>query len=290
MGCSWEIGRITPESALFREQSAACDARLYLWTRAFLAEAGARRSSPGVSRRITNNHAPRVRRVYVGQQFANPAIPAAPLTFYAPSGPRLQQPSYLAPQLPPTADKSQQAQALASAIQRIRTLHHQDFPAMQKLVVPYPPRPDHAVILRRRMNDALERVSIFRRSTRKAAKAAAVLATQMECNELEAASQAQYVAVQQEIDELWQRLRTNDPDVLLAVLSHAFQNSGAQAAPLGVCGMQKFSWRFRARSSHSAGAASHDHRGGQPLPQKVHQGGDGRSVQAARGGSCSRNS
>ena len=28
--------------------------------------------------------------------------------------------------------------------------------------------------------------------------------------------------------------RTNDPDVLLAVLSHAFQNSGAQAAPLSV--------------------------------------------------------
>jgi hypothetical protein len=56
----------------------------------------------------------------------------------------------------------------------------------------------------------------------------------MECNELEAASQAQYVAVQQEIGELWQRLSTNDPDVLLAVLSHAFQNSGAQAAALGV--------------------------------------------------------
>jgi hypothetical protein len=183
---------------------------------------------------LRTNHGPRVRRVYVGQQFANPAIPATPLTFYAPSRPRLQQPSYLAPQLPPTADKAQQAQALASAIQRIRTLHHQDLPAVQKLVVPYPPRPDHAVVLRRRMNDALERVSIFRRSTRKAAKAAAVLATQMECNELEAASQAQYVAVQQEIGELWQRLSTNDPDVLLAVLSHAFQNSGAQAAPLGV--------------------------------------------------------
>jgi hypothetical protein len=112
---------------------------------------------------LRTNHGPRVRRVYVGQQFANPAIPATPMTFYAPSRPRLQQPSYLAPQLPPTADKAQQAQALASAIQRIRTLHHQDFPAVQKLVVPYPPRPDHAVILRRRMNDALERLSIFRR-------------------------------------------------------------------------------------------------------------------------------
>jgi hypothetical protein len=84
------------------------------------------------------------------------------------------------------------------------------------------------------MSDALARVSIFRRSTRKAATAAAVLATQMECNELEAANHAQHVAVQQEIDQLWQRLITNDPDVVLAVLSHVFPNSTANAAPLGV--------------------------------------------------------
>ena len=177
---------------------------------------------------------PAPRDVYVGQQFANPAIPAAPLTFYTPSRARREHPSYLAPQLPPTADKAQQAQALASAIQGIRTLHHQEFPPVQKAVLPYPPRPDHAAILSRRMNDALARVSIFRRSTRKAAKAAAVLATRMECSELEAASQAQYVAVQQEIDTLWQRLITNDSDVVLAVLSHEFQNSSAHAAPLGV--------------------------------------------------------
>jgi hypothetical protein len=105
---------------------------------------------------------------------------------------------------------------------------------VQRRVVPYPSRPDHAVILRRRTNDALARVSIFRRSTRKAAKAAALLATRMECNELDTARQAQYVAVQQEIDELWQRLMNNDPDVVLAVLRHALQNSGAHAAPLGV--------------------------------------------------------
>jgi hypothetical protein len=140
----------------------------------------------------------------------------------------------LAAQLPPTADKTQQAHAFASAIESIRKLHHQDFPAVERLVVPYPPRPDHGAILSRRMSDALARVSVFRRSTRKAAKAAAVLATQMECSELEAANQAQYVAVQQEIDQLWQRLITNDPDVVLAVLSHAFQNSSAHAAPLGV--------------------------------------------------------
>jgi hypothetical protein len=176
----------------------------------------------------------RARSVYVGQQFANRAAPAPPFTFYVPSGPRRQQPSYLAPQLPPTAHKAQQAQALASAIEGIRKLHHQDFPPVQRLVLPYPSRPDHAAILGRRMNDALVRVSIFRRSTRKAATAAAVLATRMECDELEAASQAQHAAVQQEIDRLWQRLITNDSAVVLAVLSQTFQNSSVHAAPLGV--------------------------------------------------------
>ena len=183
---------------------------------------------------LQTNRGARSPRVYVGQQFANPAIPGAPLTFYTPSRAHREPPSYLAPQMPPTADKAQQAQAIASAIQGIRTLHHREFPLVQRLVVPYPPRPDHAAILQRRMNDALARVSIFRRSTRKAAEAAAALATRMECSELEAAGEARYRAAQQETDKLWQRLITNDPDVILAVLSHAFQNSSVHAAPLGV--------------------------------------------------------
>ena len=181
---------------------------------------------------LQTNLGPRAQLVQVGQQFANPAI-RTPQTFYAPSGPHFQ-PSYMAPQLPPTADKAQQAQALASAIKGIRTLHHQDFPLVQRRVVPYPSRPDHAAILRRRMNDALAGVSIFRRSTRQAAKAAAVLATRMECDEREAADKAQHVAVQQEIDQLWQRLTTSDADVLLAVLSHVFLNSSVHASPLGI--------------------------------------------------------
>ena len=183
---------------------------------------------------LQTKRGPRAPDVYVGQQFANPAIPPTPLTFYTPSRARREQPTYLAPQLPPTADKAQQAHALASAIQGIRELHHREFPPVQRLVVPYPPRPDHAAILQRRMNDALARVSIFRRSTRKAAQAAAVLATRMECNEREAEGQAQHVAVQQETDELWQRLIASDPDVVLAVLSHEFQNSSASVVPLSV--------------------------------------------------------
>jgi hypothetical protein len=195
--------------------------------------------APGVPIEVSRdgldiNLGPRARRVYVGQQFASFAIPGAPMAFYVPTRARREHLSYLAPRLPPDADKAQQAQALVSAIEAIRKLHHQDYPAVQRRILPYPPRPDHAAILSRHMNDALARVSVFRRSTRKAAKAAAVLATQMECDELQAASQAQYVAVQQEIDQLWQRLITNDSDVVLAVLSHAFQTSAANAAPLGV--------------------------------------------------------
>jgi len=84
------------------------------------------------------------------------------------------------------------------------------------------------------MNDALARVSVFRRSTRKAAKAAAVLATRMECDDEEAASHARYAVIQQEIDQLWERLTANDADVVLAVLNHSFRNSSAHAAPLAV--------------------------------------------------------
>jgi hypothetical protein len=97
---------------------------------------------------LQTNRGPRAQLVYVGQQFANPAIPAAPLTFYTPSRVRREQPSYLVPQLSPTADKAQQARALASAIQGIRRLHHREFPLAQRLVMTYPPRPDHAAILR----------------------------------------------------------------------------------------------------------------------------------------------
>jgi hypothetical protein len=183
---------------------------------------------------LQTNRGPDAPDVYVGKQFANSALRVTPLTFYQPSRARREQPSYLALQLPPTVDKAQQSQALASAIQGIRELHHREFPRVQRLVVPPPPRPDHAAILQRRMNDALARVSIFRRSTRKAAQAAAVLATRMECEELEAADQARYGAVQQETDKLWQLLITNDPAVVMAVLSHTFQNSSVNAAPLGI--------------------------------------------------------
>jgi hypothetical protein len=92
------------------------------------------------------------------------------------------------------------------------------------------------------VNDALARVSIFRRSTRKAAKAAAMLATQMECNELEAANQAQYVAVQQEIDQLWQQLITNDPDVVLECLATR-SKTAERTLHHWVFGTQRPRWR-----------------------------------------------
>jgi hypothetical protein len=56
----------------------------------------------------------------------------------------------------------------------------------------------------------------------------------MECSELEAAGRVQYEALQQETVTLWQRLIASPPDVVLAVLGHAFESSSANAAPLGV--------------------------------------------------------
>jgi len=176
--------------------------------------------------------------VQVGRQFTNNAAAGAPLTFYGFSGPRPALPTYQAPTVPPNAPKAQQAEKLAAAIDNILKQHHQEFPSVRKAVLHPPPGPDYPAVLRRRTSDALARVSIFRRSTRKAAKAAAVLATQMECDELARTLQRQHNAVSHEIDQLWHRLLSNDPDVVLAVLSHTFTSSAETVVPLGVWGSE----------------------------------------------------
>lgn len=173
--------------------------------------------------------------VQVGRQFANNASAAGgPLTFYAFSGPRPALPTYQASTVPPNASKAQQAERLAAAIDSILRLHYQEFPSVRKAVLPPPPRPDYPAVLRRRTSEVLARVSIFRRSTRKAAKAAAVLATQMECDELLRTGQTQHNAVSYEIDQLWHRLLSNDPDVVLAVLGNTFTSNAAIVVPLGL--------------------------------------------------------
>ena len=195
--------------------------------------------APGVQIRASRdglnaNFGRRTPRIYVGQQFANPAIPTAPLTFTHPAerigdSRHIWRHSYR--RQPTKRSRRRRWRRRSRAFARCTTRTYR-----QSRDWSFRTRParDHAAILRRRMNDALARVSIFRRSTRKAATAAAVLATRMECNELEAANQAQCVAIQQEIDQLWQRLIINNPDVLFTVLSHTFQNGSVHAAPLGI--------------------------------------------------------
>jgi hypothetical protein len=171
--------------------------------------------------------------VQIGQQVANDPGGGPPVAFYAFRGPRPALPLYQLV-VAPDAPKVQQAESLAASIDSILKLHHQEFPPVQKAVLPPPPNPDYPAILRRRTSDALARVSIFRRSTRKAAKAAAQLAAQMECDELTRTQQVQHNAVNHEIDQLWRRLLSNDPDVVLAVLSNTFTANPMTVVPLGV--------------------------------------------------------
>jgi hypothetical protein len=75
--------------------------------------------------------------------------------------------------------------------------------------------------------------------------------------------------------------------LVLALLSHVFQNSSVHAAPAGVRDAQA---QLALLAPDVATLPErHDHGGGHP--QEVHQGGDGRSLQAARGpGLCSQQS
>jgi len=55
----------------------------------------------------------------------------------------------------------------------------------------------------------------------------------MECDELTRTWQTQHNTVNHEIDQLWGRLLSNDPDVVLAVLSNTFTADHVSVAPLG---------------------------------------------------------
>lgn len=136
------------------------------------------------------------------------------------------------------AEKARQAQKLVSAFEAITALHRQEFPNVQRSVAPPPPPIDVTAIEKRHQQAALDGVGLFNRSGRAAAKAAAKQAAHQEAEALAASAREARAAYQAQLDAWWNRLQTNDPEVVLATLSQAFEDNDAAAAPVGVNGRE----------------------------------------------------
>src|SRR6266536_693357 len=202
--------------------------------------------APGVrirasSRGVRTSVGPRAARVHFGSGRTGFSSGAGPVSVYGSLGGGRggggRQPSIASYQRQlAAAQKAEEAQRLAAAFQQILNVHRAEFPPAVRPVAPSPAPPDEKEIRRRHEHAALGGIGLFKRTERAEAKKRAVIEADAEleaAREQVASQQAQW---QRQLDEQWNRLCDNDPDVVLATLAEAFEDNEAPAAPVAVHG------------------------------------------------------
>lgn len=132
------------------------------------------------------------------------------------------------------AEKLEQAEELRDAFMGIVNLHRQEFAEATPPVAPSPQPVDQSAIVWRHEQEALRGLNVFHRSARTLARRQAADAAGREIEEETARRQAEQADLQRQLDEQWRRLMANDPDVVFARLTEAFEDNEAPAAVAGV--------------------------------------------------------
>jgi hypothetical protein len=133
-------------------------------------------------------------------------------------------------------ERLRHAKALIASFQRILQVHRSEFPAAQAPIAPPPPAPDRAGIHAHYEKQALAGIGLLQRTARAQAKQNAAAWTDREVARQHATLQAAQAQWQQQLNEQWQLLCGNNPDVVQATLTEAFGDNEAAAAPVGVDG------------------------------------------------------
>ncbi|OKI64362.1 DUF4236 domain-containing protein [Micromonospora sp. CB01531] len=132
------------------------------------------------------------------------------------------------------AQRAEEARLLAQAFLRILELHRVDFPAASRPIAPEPAPPDRASIYKHYEHHALAGIGLFERGKRAQAKQQAAQWTEAEVQRQRDLLREQQTGWQQYLDERWQQLCTNVPDVVLETLEEAFEDNEAPSAAVGV--------------------------------------------------------
>jgi hypothetical protein len=210
--------------------------------------------APGVrvrasSRGVRTSLGPRVARVHVGGGRTGFSTGVGPVSYYSSGGGRRRSTSSggrtgtatANRQLVAaarTAEKQEQAQALAEALSAILNVHRAEFPPARRPEAPVPPRVDAAAFRATYAKEARSSTSIFARAARKAALQEAEQRAQTDAAELADSYEQERRTWQATMDEQWAALNANDPDTVLAVLTDAFEDNEAAAAAVGVEGSE----------------------------------------------------
>jgi hypothetical protein len=126
--------------------------------------------------------------------------------------------------------------AVARAEQMLVSAHLEDFPAPTPATAPAPEPVDAAAIQRAHKRDALNGISIFARSERRAAKARAQETAAQAIRDEEAHRAEEQRHTQAALDAAWRALMANDPDAVLHAIEAAFADNEAPAAAVDVQG------------------------------------------------------
>jgi hypothetical protein len=208
--------------------------------------------APGVrirasSRGIRTSVGPRAARVHVGAGSTGVSSGAGPVSFYTSLGggrrgsgrSRSRPPSMASYQRQlAAAEKAEEAQRLAHALQEILNVHRTEFPPAVAPVAPPPSLPDAGTVRRRHEREALAGIGLFQRAARADAKERATRAAEAELAAARQQAVQQQAEFQRQLDQWWHQLCQNNPDVVLATLAEAFEDNEAPAAPVAVDGAE----------------------------------------------------
>ena len=131
-----------------------------------------------------------------------------------------------------------EARATRQVFVDIETLLQQSFKPAEKPVISVPDAIDEAEIRKRRKREALNGLGILRLAERFRAKAQANRAAQTEIEECSRKRELERIQAQSELDDFWQLLCDNEPDVVLDVLIAAFGDKEPRAAAISVNGSE----------------------------------------------------
>lgn len=201
------------------------------------------RVAPGVrvratSRGLRTSIGPRAARIHVGAGGSGFSTRAGPFSYYTGASSSRRSTSGGTSRALAMAQKAEEGQGLAAAIESLLNLHREAFPLAQRPVAPPPTPVDVDAVMARHRDAALRGLGIFKRAARAAAKQAASAAAQAEIEQTCTQIQGQRDAYQHDLDTMWARLQAGDPETVMGVLANAFEDNDAAAAPVGVDGTE----------------------------------------------------
>lgn len=193
------------------------------------------------SRGVRTSIGPRSARLHVGAGRTGVSTGAGPVTYYTSVGGRggrsagSQTVGASQRQLA-QAQKAEEAEVLAAAVQHILNLHRQAFPAAEVPVAPSPVPLDEEAIRKRHEAAALDGIGLFNRGERRHARQRAAAAADEEIRGKKDRQEHERREAQRQLEATWKLLLANEPTVVLAALEEAFEDNEARAAPLDVDG------------------------------------------------------